>query len=112
MPHKSLLKGVVLVVLLAAVFAGLTWSNDQFASANPGGNDFYPRYLGHQWRTRAVPAILIHYLVLTTGLWLLFYLTLIGSNYQNPFMVLVFPAYMVFMLLTERKWAVSSQSSV
>ncbi len=46
MPHKSLLKGVVLAVLLAAVFAGLTWSNDQFASTNPGGNDFYPRYLG------------------------------------------------------------------
>ena len=53
--------------------------------------------------TKALPVILINYLAVGAGLWWLFYLTLIGKNYQHPVMVLIFPAYMVFVLLIERK---------
>lgn len=42
-PDLALL-GLILIGLV--LFVGLTWSNYQFTSKNPGGNDYIPRWLG------------------------------------------------------------------
>lgn len=35
-----------IVILIMGTLIGLTWANYQFASKNPGGNDFLPRWVG------------------------------------------------------------------
>lgn len=40
------LQAVVLIILVAAILAGMTWANYRFALSSPGGNDFVPRWLG------------------------------------------------------------------
>jgi hypothetical protein len=42
--HSLLL--VVLVILVLAVIAGVTWANYHFSASNPGGNDFLARWNG------------------------------------------------------------------
>jgi len=37
---------MVVIVLIAAALAGLTWFNYRFAVQNPGGNDFLARWMG------------------------------------------------------------------
>ncbi len=48
--RNDLIKYSLLVVLLILVIGGLTWINYQFATQNPGGNDFLARWNGaHEW---------------------------------------------------------------
>lgn len=46
MQSLSLRKNLLLAALVLLALAGLTWTNYNFTQANPGGNDFLPRYLG------------------------------------------------------------------
>jgi hypothetical protein len=39
-------KGIIAIILLIIVIAGLGWVNFQFAKNNPGGNDFLVHYVG------------------------------------------------------------------
>jgi hypothetical protein len=48
--RNDLIKYSLLIVLLILVVVGLTWINYQFATQNPGGNDFLARWNGaHEW---------------------------------------------------------------
>ncbi len=44
-PRRAARHGLVVAAVLLAL-AGLTWANFRFARANPGGNDFLPRWVG------------------------------------------------------------------
>jgi hypothetical protein len=44
--RSTTLSLTALVLLIALLLAGLTWANYRYASQNPGGNDFLPRWAG------------------------------------------------------------------
>ena len=46
MSRSNILSAVFLALILLIVALGLTLANYRFAAANPGGNDFIPRWLG------------------------------------------------------------------
>ena len=47
--YRSTILFILLILVISAVLAGLTWGNYQYALQNPGGNDFLARWMGARY---------------------------------------------------------------